>query len=242
MLMRLALVASAAAVSVAAVTPAQAHAVSASGLLYKSIDLCTRGVVSQVHRSPDGQGGWIAAVTTSQTRNIGSPVVYCSIPWSRPALNIRVNLNWLVWAYNGSGYVWSICRQTGWVFNRYASISLKLEVLYAAPPCGNAWYLANTLHGVANSGWYGGQLAPSDSHWYPDYSKKAATPAPTVPAALPSLLPLAGPDGRVQRAADGTPIMVNAVPTPDKVSTGPADRTTHTDPDGSVHEVVVMRE
>jgi hypothetical protein len=236
----LALVTVTAALSLVAVTPAHAHAIKAAGTLYKSADLCTRARSSMTHRSPDAYGGWIAAITYSYTRNIGSPVVYCSVPWIRPGLNIRSNLNWWVWASNGSTFSWAICRQSGWIYNRYSAVSLQWDIRYATPPCGSAWYLAHTLHGVANSGWYGGELAVPDSHWYPDYTQSTATEEPTVPATLPTRAPLAGPDGRVQLGANGAPIMVDAVP-PDTMVDATAEHSTYTDAEG-VHEIAVINQ
>ena len=241
----LALIAAITAITATAATPAQAHAYTASGTLYKSADLCVRGYHSMRHRSPDAHGGWIDVRTYSATRNFPVPpvpVVHCSVYWPRPALNIRMNVNWMVWYNTGSGFAWGLCKQTGWVYNRYSSVTLAMNVLYATAQCGNAWYLSLSMHGVANSGWYGGELVPSDSHWYPDYgSGKTSEAPPEVPDALPARAPVIGPDGQPVLDQHGAPVMADTAP-PADMTASPSEHHTVTDSDGYVHETVDITE
>jgi hypothetical protein len=219
------------------VTPAVAHPIRAEGWLYKSSDLCTKGAVHLDHRRENSAGGWLNLYTYSRTRSWVPELgwVNCILAYSRPPGNIRTNLNYWKW----TGTSWYICLQGGWVTNRYEAPSLLATYRFVLPPCGDGWYVPHGLHGVWNSGWYGGDIYMSDAHWFPDYSTKQEG-SPPVPASFPARAPALGRDGQPLVDKNGQQVVLDATPADNTIAPDIGEHRLVTAEDGSVGEQVIF--
>jgi hypothetical protein len=150
---------------IAAVGPAEAHYVYASGWVYTSETDCTKGRAEISH----GYGGGYSKSDTEAAWRLIDPftgrIYYCLGGTNRPPGYIRTHI--LLYRWSAAYQKWYVCRDDGLRYNSQTAQKFTRYVYWGTTTrCGNGYYGTMALHQVYQNGWHGNWLW-SGYHWLP---------------------------------------------------------------------------